>query len=252
MGAGRWVARAAAAVLAAGALAVLGAWLSVPDVVPLARTAPATTALIEQRRAEARAAGRPFAPRRRSVPLEAISPHLLDAVVLSEDARFFAHEGIDWREVRQAARRDLEARRFARGASTITMQLAKNLYLGTAKSPWRKAREALISRELERRLPKDRILELYLDVVELGDGVFGVEEGARRHFGVGADRLRPAQAAALAAMLPAPLRARLDAPDARLRRRAGQILDLLRRAGRLDAGAHAVARAELAALLGGG
>ena len=156
------------------------------------------------------------------VGLDRISPELVHAVVLAEDANFFGHEGFDRDAIRKAAEAVLRAGRFARGASTITQQLAKNLYLGTEKSLVRKAKEAVLAAKLERSLSKRRILALYLNVAEWGDGVFGVEAGARRRFGVPAADLTPAQAAVLASMLPAPRRVDLSHPSTWLRRGARQ------------------------------
>ncbi|HYG69884.1 MAG TPA: biosynthetic peptidoglycan transglycosylase, partial [Anaeromyxobacteraceae bacterium] len=181
--------------LAATGAAVALLWTTLPDPAPLARTNPRTTALIEQRRGEARARGRTLRVRQSWVGLDRISKRMLDAVILSEDANFFGHDGIDWDAVRLAAEHDLKKRRFARGASTITQQLAKNLWLGTEKSLARKAKEAVLAAKLERALSKRRILALYLNVAEFGDGVFGVEAGARARFGTSATSLTTAQAA---------------------------------------------------------
>jgi monofunctional biosynthetic peptidoglycan transglycosylase len=239
---------ALAATLAAGTAAL---WLALPDPVPLARENPRTTALIEQRRAEARERRRPFHPRQSWVRLEAISPRLVEAVIVSEDANFFGHEGIDWAAVRAAADHDLRVGRFARGASTITQQLAKNLWLGTRKSLWRKAEEAVLAAKLERALSKRRILALYLNVVELDEGVFGVEAGARHRFGVSASGLSTAQAVVLASMLPAPRRADLSRPPRWLGGRARRLLDRLRDVGRLEGPEHLAASAELERILAG-
>jgi monofunctional biosynthetic peptidoglycan transglycosylase len=236
------------AALAAGTAAL---WLTLPDPAPLSRENPRTTALIEQRRTEARERRRPFHPRQSWVRLEAISPRLVEAVILSEDANFFGHEGIDWAAVRAAADHDLRVGRFARGASTITQQLAKNLWLGTRKSLWRKGEEAVLAAKLERALSKRRILALYLNVVELDEGVFGVEAGARHRFGVSAGGLSTAQAVVLASMLPAPRRADLSRPPRWLAGRARRLLDRLRDAGRLAGDEHLAASAELERILAG-
>jgi monofunctional biosynthetic peptidoglycan transglycosylase len=246
--------RAAAAVLAAALLALLAAavpFLATPSAAPLARQNPRTTALIEQRRAEARARGRPFQPRLTWVPLERISPRLVEAVLLSEDASFYAHHGFDWAEIRQAAAQSLDRGRLGRGASTLTQQLAKNLWLSTERSLWRKAEEAALAVKLERALSKRRILALYLNVAEWSDGVFGAEAASRHWFGVSASGLSTAQAATLASMLPAPRRVRLDAPPAWLATRARRLLDRLLSAGRIDAEEHAGASAELERILAG-
>ncbi len=189
-------------------LGMLGfVWLmTLPDVGTLATSNPSTTALMERRLAQAKAHGRPLARQWTWVPLSRISPHLQRAVVAAEDASFFIHEGFDWEGIRDAALHNLEAGELKRGGSTITQQLAKNLYLSSERSLLRKAREALITRSLEHRLTKERILELYLNVAEWGRGVYGAEAAARHHFGKSAAELTADEAAWLAAMLPSPQR----------------------------------------------
>ena len=140
----------------------------------------------------------------RWVPYHRISSHLKRAVVLTEDARFMNHRGFDWEEIRKAHATNVREGEIVRGASTITQQLAKNLFLPGERAWWRKAQEAVIAVMLETILTKRRILELYLNVIEWGDGVFGAEAAARHHFGVSAAELAPEQAARLAAMVPAP------------------------------------------------
>ena len=230
---------------------VAALWLSLPDPARWAATPPSTTALIEQRRAEARAAGRPFQPVFKWVPLERISPRLVAAVVAAEDATFFQHHGFDWDALGEAMRHNLSTGRYARGASTITQQLAKNLALGTEKSLLRKAREALLTARLERRLEKRRLLALYLNVAEWGDGLFGAEAGARRYFGTSAASLTTAQAVLLAAMLPAPRRAALAPAPRWLAGRARGLLQRLRDEQVVPAAEAATARAELEGYLGG-
>jgi monofunctional biosynthetic peptidoglycan transglycosylase len=241
---------AAAGLLAAAAVALSLAWTSTPDVAPLAKRTPPTTALINQRREEARKAGKPFRPQWSPVPLDAVSQRLVDAVIVAEDASFYGHHGLDFDEIGEAVEKDLATRSFARGASTITQQLAKNLYLGTEKSLWRKLKEAVIAVKLERALSKRRILTLYLNVVEWGDGVFGIQAASTHHFGVGAGALSTAQAAALAAMLPAPRASNPKHPSPRLERLAARILERLSRAGRLSQVEYEDARKELDALWG--
>jgi monofunctional biosynthetic peptidoglycan transglycosylase len=243
------LARVVLALLALGALGSAALWFSLPDPAQLATRAPATTALIEQRRAEAVLSGKPFRPDYRPVALDRISPRLLRAVVASEDASFFGHSGFDWEEVRKAALQNWKAGRTVRGASTITQQLAKNLWLGTERSYLRKAREALLTVKLERSLGKRRILTLYLDVAEWGNGVFGAEAAAQRWFGTGARDLSAAQASVLAAMLPAPRRAALAPAPRWLARRARRILGLLERNGTVAPDQAPAARAELERLL---
>jgi monofunctional glycosyltransferase len=159
--------------------------------------------LAEQRAREDR---RPFRLDYEWVPLDRISPYLVHAVLLSEDAGFYYHHGVDFEELKVAVSRDLDAGRFAYGASTISQQLARNLYLSPSKNPFRKLAELLITRRLERKLGKRRILELYLNVVEWGDGVYGAEAASRAHFNKPAADLTPEEAAALAVALPSPRR----------------------------------------------
>jgi monofunctional biosynthetic peptidoglycan transglycosylase len=246
--------RAALAASAAAALAAVAAaalWFALPDPAPLARQNPRTTALIEQRRAEAKRRKRAFRPQQTWVGLDRISPRLVHAVLLSEDANFFGHDGIDWEAVRDAAEHDLRVGRFARGASTLTQQLAKNLWLGTEKSLWRKAKEAVLAAKLERVASKRRILALYLNVVEMDDGVFGVEAGARRRFGRSASELSAAEAVVLASLLPAPRRVDLAQPSRWLRGRSRRLLDRMREVGRLSPEEHLGASAELERILAG-
>jgi monofunctional glycosyltransferase len=186
---------------------ILFFWLlTMPDVSGLRATNPTVTALIETRRAQAAEQGRTIRRHWAWVPLSRISPSLRHAVVAAEDASFFTHEGFDWEGIKGAARYNLEAGEFKRGGSTITQQLAKNLYLSPERSLFRKAREALITRSLEQHLTKERILELYLNVAEWGHGVYGAEAAARHHFKKAAQDLTADEAAWLAAILPAPRR----------------------------------------------
>lgn len=189
-------------------IGILGlSWLiTLPDVSLLARTNPTSTALMEARETQAKDQARAIGRHWVWVPLSRISPHLRHAVVAAEDASFFTHEGFDWEGIRDAALYNLEAGEMKRGGSTITQQLAKNLYLSSERSLLRKAREALITRSLEQHLTKKRILELYLNVAEWGKGIYGAEAAARHHFGKPSRDLTADEAAWLAAMLPSPRR----------------------------------------------
>jgi len=182
-------------------------WLAtLPDVAILARTNPTSTALMDHRLAQAKKQGRAIGRYWMWVPLSHISPHLRHAVVAAEDASFFSHEGFDWEGIKEAAKYNLEAGELKRGGSTITQQLAKNLYLSSERSLFRKAREALITRSLEQHLTKKRILELYLNVAEWGQSIYGAEAAARHHFGKSSSDLNADEAAWLAAILPFPRR----------------------------------------------
>lgn len=204
----RW----AADVAAAAVLALTVAWLTLPDPADLGEGWPETTAYMELRERQAREAGEPFRLRHRPVPLAVIPDHLERAVRVAEDAMFYRHRGVDWHEVRAAVREWWRREERPRGASTLTMQLARNLYLSPDRSWWRKFREVLLAYRMEMRLPKRRILELYLNLVELGDGVFGVEAAARHYWGIPVSRMDRRQAAELAATLPSP---RTDNPATR-------------------------------------
>jgi monofunctional glycosyltransferase len=179
-------------------------YLTLPDVRPLARAWPKTTAFMERRKAELARRGESARLEWTPVPLSRISPALARAAVIAEDARFWSHEGIDWGAVREAAERNWKERELGRGASTITQQLAKNLYLSPARTPWRKLREWAIARRLEKHLTKKRILELYLNVIEFGRRTYGAEAAARRYFGESAADLSAHEAATLAAVIPSP------------------------------------------------
>ena len=193
----RWLAGLAAAGF--GVLAFI--YLTLPDVRPLAASNPETTAFMELRAAEARAAGRTPRRAQRWVPYARISNNLKRAVLVAEDARFWRHEGVDYDELRESIEANLERGRFARGGSTITQQLAKNLYLSPSRNPLRKLRELIIARRLEAALTKRRILELYLNVVEWGDGIYGAEAAARAYFRKPAAALDTYEASLLAAAL---------------------------------------------------
>lgn len=142
--------------------------------------------------------------RHRWVPYNRISTHLKRAVIAAEDAKFVDHEGFDWEGIQKAYEKNLKKGRIVAGGSTISQQLAKNLFLSTKRTPWRKLEEAVITLMLEKMMSKRRILEIYLNIIEWGNGVFGAEAAARHHFKTSAAGLGPEQAARLAAMVPNP------------------------------------------------
>jgi monofunctional biosynthetic peptidoglycan transglycosylase len=169
-------------------------------------SAPGPTAFMERRLAERQAKDPRAALRQQWVPYERISRNLKRAVVAAEDARFLDHEGFDWEMIQKAMERNERRGKVVAGASTISQQLAKNLFLSGERSWLRKGQEAIITWMLETTLSKRRILELYLNVAEWGEGVFGAEAAARHHFGLPASALAPDQAAWLAVILPSPRR----------------------------------------------
>jgi monofunctional biosynthetic peptidoglycan transglycosylase len=215
-------------VVLAGLCAAFGylgyVYLTLPDVSSLQATNPTTTAFIELRAREARAKGHPARREQRWVSYARISPTLKRAVLVAEDAGFWRHEGIDVDEIRKSLERDLEQGRFSRGGSTITQQLAKNLYLTPSKNPLRKLKELLIARRLEAQVSKRRILEIYLNVIEWGDGIYGAEAAAREHFGKPASSLTAGEAALLAAAIINPRVHDPSRPTSRLLRRQRLIL----------------------------
>jgi monofunctional biosynthetic peptidoglycan transglycosylase len=216
----------------------------------LAHRAPERTSLMEQRISEATRAGTELAIRQQWIPLGEVSPALLRAIVVAEDYRFREHAGVDWVSLAEEVHwsgddrfawwspADLRAlggalayawshRAELRGRSTITQQVAKNLYWGTDRSFVRKAMEFVVAGRLERRLGKDRILELYVNIAEWGPGIFGAEAAAQMYFGRSARGLGLADAAALAATLPHPLTSNPARDPGRMRWRQGLILDRL-------------------------
>jgi monofunctional biosynthetic peptidoglycan transglycosylase len=165
---------------------------------------PSSTAMMDQRASEARARGDDIKRVQMWIPYDRISRNLTRAVLAGEDSRFFDHAGFDWEEIRKALEEDWNEGQFKRGASTITQQLAKNLFLSTSKNPLRKLHEALITKEMEWILGKRRILEIYLNVIEWGDGVYGAEAAARTYFNTSAAAVSADQAAFLSAIIPSP------------------------------------------------
>ena len=220
---GRWPVAAAAFFY----VYLTAVFLTLPDVRPLATEAPETTAFIELRAREAKREARPVERVQRWVPYDDISLNLKRAVLTAEDGAFFDHDGFDYEELKKSAEM-WKRGDFSRGASTITQQLAKNLYLSPSRNPARKFRELLITRLLEGALTKRRILELYLNVVEWGDGVYGADAASRTYFRVPASALSAEQAALLAGSLINPRRYSPGAPPRRLRQRQAIILRRMR------------------------
>ena len=216
----------AALVLAAAALATWLLW-DLPDVTPLKDRKATLTIEVP----DWQGVMHPFLVGPKSphwAPLESIPVELKWAVIVAEDANFYEHGGIDMQALKEAIQYDLKRKRMALGASTITQQLAKNLFLSREKSIRRKLREVLIAQRLERELTKGRILELYLNVVELGPLVYGVGHGGRYHFDKPVSLLTPAEAAFLVAMLPGPRIAfNPEAKAAKVRQRAARLIKLL-------------------------
>ncbi len=176
-----------------------------PDVSRLKKENPKKTSFMKYREKEWKRLGKNYTIKQKWVPLSQISPYLIKAVLIAEDDKFWQHEGFDFEAIKKALEKDIKKKKFLVGGSTISQQLAKNLYLTPAKNPLRKIREAIITWKLEKTLSKKRILELYLNVAEWGDkGIFGIEMASRHYYGKSANMLSAEEAARLAAILPNP------------------------------------------------
>jgi monofunctional biosynthetic peptidoglycan transglycosylase len=223
--------KVAALLVLLSAAAFCAYFMVFPDVSNLKKENPSKTALMEYREKQWAKEGKRIRIEKRWVPLNAVSPYLVKAVLIAEDDKFWAHKGFDYEAIQKALERDIKERKFKFGGSTISQQLVKNLYLSPSKNPVRKAQEALITWRLERNLSKRRILELYLNVVEWGPGVFGAESAANRHFQKPARDLTAQEAALLAAVLPNPVRYRADKPSSYVQRRARLLYSIMVRRG---------------------
>jgi monofunctional biosynthetic peptidoglycan transglycosylase len=184
--------------------------LTLPPVAFLKKSNPDTTALMAARKLEAKSAGKRYTVRQYWISFKEIPELFKKSVRISEDAGFYLHEGIDMDELKESIKKNWDEGRFARGASTITQQLAKNLFLSTKKSIWRKIREYFIAQSLEETLSKNRIFHLYLNLIEFGPGVFGVEAASRYYWGKSANQLSAEEMIRLTAIIPRPLRTRPD------------------------------------------
>ena len=205
--------------------------LTWPDVDALIKQNPKTTAFIEQYKSERKTAGQTPAVSWRWVPYESISANLKLAALVAEDADFFSHNGFATDEIKQALDKAWDKRRLPRGASTITQQVAKNLWLSPSYNPLRKLKEALLTIQLERNLRKRRILEIYLNIAEFGPGIYGAEAASRHYFGKSAQQLTETEAAGLVAGLPKPSRWHPGSGSRTYNRRVRLILSRMSRAG---------------------
>lgn len=215
----RRIGPAIAAIAAFGFGYIAFIYLTLPDVRELRTRNLSSTAFMELRDREARADGRKPKRVHQWVSYRRISPHLKRAVLVAEDAGFWGHEGIDLAEIKKSLETDWERGSLTRGASTVTQQLAKNLYLSPSRNPFRKLRELFITRRLEHELSKTRIFELYLNDIEWGDGIWGAEAAARTYFGLPASAIGPDQAALMAGAIVNPRALNIARPNARLRNR---------------------------------
>mgnify|MGYP000287764240 FL=1 len=209
-------------------------YVGLPDVRELKVKNPRSTALMVQRYREAKKADATFRIRQKWIELKAIPKLLQETVRITEDASFYQHKGIDFVELKAAIKKNWQKGEYARGASTITQQLAKNLYLSTDKSIIRKIEELLIALRLEKDLSKDRIFELYLNVIEWGPGIFGVEMAAEHYFNKPVGQLSLEEIVRLVAVIPQPLKIKPTENSDSLKWKARWILDALRRYAYID------------------
>ena len=194
------------------------------DVRRLKTANPSETAFMREHEEEAIAQGKHFKKIQRWIVFNAVPKDAINAVIVSEDGTFWSHSGFDWFEFRESIERNLREARAARGASTITQQLVKNLYLSPSKNPLRKLKEWVLTWYVERTLSKQRILELYLNVIEWGWGIYGIEAASQQYFGKSATFLSREESARLAAVIPNPRRYRVDKETRYLERRSNLIL----------------------------
>jgi len=206
-------------------------WL--PDVTPLKKKNPAVTAYMLIKEHQAAAAGKKLGRNLVWTGWDDISENLKHAVLVAEDDTFYRHKGVEWESMRRALKTDWKTRTLAKGGSTITQQVAKNLYLSPSKNPLRKIKEILIAKRLERALGKRRIFEIYLNIAEWGKGIYGAQAASQAYFGKNASELSPEEAAALAAVLPSPRRYSPTKGTKFMERRKNQIVGRMRASGYL-------------------
>ena len=216
--------------------------VSLPDVEQLQNINPDATSLMSQRWKDAVERGQEPKRIQEWIHLEQVSERLVQAVIMGEDAGFWVHNGFDFYEIKESIRRNIERRGLARGASTITQQLAKNLFLSTEKTITRKLKEAILTYRMEGHLSKHRILEIYLNVIEWGEDIYGIEAASRVYFGKRASQLDAAESALLAAMIPNPRRFNPSRNMKSLKVRQERILGWMKMAGHLTEEEYKTAR----------
>ena len=202
-----------------------------PNIANLKKENPEKTAFMKYREKEWRNQGRKIKIKQAWKPLSGISPYLIKAVLIAEDDKFYQHEGFDFEAIQKAIEKDIKQKKFKFGGSTISQQLAKNLYLSPSKNPARKLLEAFLTWRIERTLSKKRILELYLNVAEWGEGIFGIEAASLHYYGKPASALNPEEAARLASVLPNPRRYNPAGTSAYVEKRSKIIYSIMVRRG---------------------
>jgi monofunctional glycosyltransferase len=209
----------------------IGRYFIYPNVAYLKKNRPPKTAFMEYREKIWQEKGIKRKITNIWVPLSRVSPYVMKAVIIAEDDKFWSHEGFDFEAMQKALEKDIKKKKFQVGGSTISQQLAKNLYLSPAKNPVRKIKEAILTWRMERQLSKRRIMELYLNVTEWGDGVFGIEAAARKHYGKSAAGLTAREAAELAVVIPNPHRYKTDGTSRYVENQSERIYQIMVRRG---------------------
>lgn len=217
--------------LVVSALAAIAYYSVYPDVSRLKKFNPRRTAFMEYREREWQCKGKKVRIQQKWVNFSHISPYAAKAVIIAEDDKFWSHRGFDLEAIEKAMEKDLKEGRFARGGSTISQQLVKNLYLSPSRNPLRKLAEALITWRMEKTLSKRRIIELYLNVAEWGEAIFGVEAASLHYYGKSSALLSPEEAARLAAVLPNPRRYAVNGDSRYVKKRASLIYNIMVKRG---------------------
>jgi monofunctional biosynthetic peptidoglycan transglycosylase len=212
-------------------IADIGRYFVYPGMSDLKKDRPGKTAFMEYRETVWKKKGINKNISNIWIPLSRVSPYVMKAVIIAEDDKFWSHEGFDFEAMQKALEKDIKKKKFKAGGSTISQQLAKNLYLSPSKNPIRKIKEAILTWRMERNLSKRRIMELYLNVAEWGDGIFGIEAAARRHYGKNAAALGPREAAVLASILPNPIRYKPHGSSKYVANRSERIYQIMVRRG---------------------
>lgn len=226
----KWIKRAVVVFLVLLLLNIFSAFVF-PDVAKLQRNNPGKTAFMKYRQEEWRKQGKKGKIRYRWIPLGQISPYVIKAVIIAEDDKFWSHEGFDFEAMQKALVKDIKKKKLKAGGSTISQQLAKNLYLSPSKNPVRKIKEAILAWRIEQNLTKKRIIELYLNVAEWGEGLFGIEAAANHYYGKAASLLTAEEAAKLASVLPNPRRFDPTGTGGYVANRSGHIYQIMVRRG---------------------
>jgi monofunctional biosynthetic peptidoglycan transglycosylase len=209
----------------------IGRYFIYPDLAYLKKNRPPKTAFMEYREKVWQKKGIKRKIITTWIPLSRVSPYVMKAVIIAEDDKFWSHDGFDFEAMQEALKKDIKKKKFKAGGSTISQQLAKNLYLSPSKNPIRKLKEAILTWRLESNLSKRRIIELYLNVAEWGDGIYGIEAAARKHYGKSAAGLTAREAATLAAVIPNPRRYRTDGTSKYVGNQSERIYQIMVRRG---------------------